>query len=227
MTSYRQALGVMGEPQPARRAAASPAAPLAGVPRVPLRGRAPSALAVRARPVDGGPAWVQRVERHGGGGLPRRPGGEARSTARSSPTSWSATIRGVALSAEASSASSSWAWARRTTPGAVAASRLRRHGFSAVSEIASTDLFPAPSPRTAVIAISASGESEETLDAVDRYRGRCRVIAMTNAAESTLARAADVAVPMHAGREVGGVACRSYQHTLALLVALEHRLAGV
>jgi fructoselysine-6-P-deglycase FrlB-like protein len=53
------------------------------------------------------------------------------------------------------------------------------------------------------------------------------VIAMTNAAESTLARAADVAVPMHAGREVGGVACRSYQHTLALLVALEHRLAGV
>ena len=50
---------------------------------------------------------------------------------------------------------------------------------------------------------------------------------MTNTAESTLARAADVAVPMHAGREVGGVACRSYQHTLALLVALERRLAGV
>ena len=55
--------------------------------------------------------------------------------------------------------------------GAVAASRLRRHGFSAVSEIASTDLLPALSAGTVVVAISASGESEETLDAVDRYRG--------------------------------------------------------
>jgi hypothetical protein len=31
---------------------------------------------------------------------------------------------------------------------------------------------------------------------------------------------------MLAGEEVGGVACRSYQHTLALLLALEHRLTG-
>ncbi|HSS66967.1 MAG TPA: SIS domain-containing protein [Nocardioidaceae bacterium] len=111
--------------------------------------------------------------------------------------------------------------------GAVAAARLRRHGFSAVAEIASSDLLPALSPDTAVVAISASGESEETLAAVDQYSGRCRVIAMTNTAGSTLARAADVSVPMHAGREAGGVACRSYQHTLGLLVALECRLAGV
>ena len=41
-----------------------------------------------------------------------------------------------------------------------------------------------------------------------------------------LAGRADVVVPMLAGEETGGVACRSYQHTLALLLALEERLTG-
>jgi glucosamine--fructose-6-phosphate aminotransferase (isomerizing) len=110
--------------------------------------------------------------------------------------------------------------------GSVAASRLRRHGVAAVAELASTDLLPPASSRTVVIAISASGGSEETLEAAKRYRGRCPVVAMTNTSDSALSRDADLVVPMHAGREVGGVACRSYQHTLALLMALEQRLVG-
>jgi glucosamine--fructose-6-phosphate aminotransferase (isomerizing) len=108
--------------------------------------------------------------------------------------------------------------------GSVAASRLRRHGVAAVAELASTDLLPPASSRTVVIAISASGGSEETLVAVERYRGRCPVVAMTNTGDAALSRDADLVVPMHAGREVGGVACRSYQHTLALLMSLEERL---
>jgi fructoselysine-6-P-deglycase FrlB-like protein len=110
--------------------------------------------------------------------------------------------------------------------GSVAAARLRRRGVAAIAELASTDLLPAASSRTVVIAISASGGSEETLDAAQRYRGRCPVVAMTNTSDSALSRDADLVVSMHAGREVGGVACRSYQHTLALLMALEHRLVG-
>ena len=110
--------------------------------------------------------------------------------------------------------------------GSVAASRLRRHGVAAVAELASTDLLPPASSGTVVIAISASGGSEETLAAVERYRGRCPIVAMTNTGDAALSRDADLVVPMHAGREVGGVACRSYQHTLALLMSLEERLVG-
>lgn len=110
--------------------------------------------------------------------------------------------------------------------GSVAAARLRHRGMSAVGELASSDLLPAAGPGTVVVAISASGESAETLDAVERYDGRCPVVALTNDSDSTLADAADLVVPMHAGREVGGVVCRSFQHTAALLLALEHRLTS-
>jgi fructoselysine-6-P-deglycase FrlB-like protein len=110
--------------------------------------------------------------------------------------------------------------------GSVAAARIRRHGRAAVAELASTDLLPPPRPALVVVAISASGESAETLDAIQRYRGRCPIVALTNDPESEVGRTADVVVPMHAGREAGGVACRSFQHTLGLLIAFEHRLAG-
>jgi glutamine---fructose-6-phosphate transaminase (isomerizing) len=110
--------------------------------------------------------------------------------------------------------------------GAVAAARLRSQGVAAVAERASSDLLPPPDPRTLVVAISASGESEETVEAIRRYRGRSAVVALTNVADSTLGELADMQLQLHAGRESGGVACRSYQHTLALLLALERRLAG-
>jgi fructoselysine-6-P-deglycase FrlB-like protein len=52
------------------------------------------------------------------------------------------------------------------------------------------------------------------------------VAALTNHPASALAEAADLVVPMHAGEERGGVSCRTFQHTLALLLALESRLTG-
>jgi fructoselysine-6-P-deglycase FrlB-like protein len=110
--------------------------------------------------------------------------------------------------------------------GSVAAARLRHRGVSAVAELASSDLLPRTSEQTVVVAISASGESDETLDAVERLGRRCPVIALTNDSGSTLSAAADIVVAMHAGPEGGGVACRSFQHTLALLLALEQRLTA-
>ncbi|MBU2662565.1 SIS domain-containing protein [Actinoplanes bogorensis] len=100
----------------------------------------------------------------------------------------------------------------------VAARRLRFHGIDAVAEYASD----APPPVDGLlVAISASGTSVETLDAM---AGRSYV-AVTNNPDSPLARSATAVVEMHAGAESGGVACRSFQHTQLLLDALIRRLS--
>lgn len=108
----------------------------------------------------------------------------------------------------------------------VSAARLRHRDVDAAAELASNDLLPPASQRLSVIAISASGASPETVEAVARYRGRAQVVALTNVDGSPLAAAADLVVPMLAGPEPGGVACRSYHHTLALLLALEAEAVG-
>ncbi len=111
----------------------------------------------------------------------------------------------------------------------VAAARLRSRGVPAVAELAATDLLPPVDARTTVVAITASGGSAETLDACRRLRaqsGGARFIAMTNVVDSAVVDLCDDVVPMWAGPEAGGVACRTFQHTLALLLALDARLAG-
>jgi len=109
---------------------------------------------------------------------------------------------------------------------AVAAARLRSRGIDAVAELASSDLLPRPRPGTVVIAVSASGGSVETLDAVSRYEGACPVVVMTNTEDSAISSTATTVIPMLADVERSGVACRSFQHTLALWLALENRLIG-
>ncbi|MFI7616952.1 SIS domain-containing protein [Nonomuraea terrae] len=109
----------------------------------------------------------------------------------------------------------------------VAALRLRAAGVDAHAEYASAAASFPPAAGTLVIPISATGTSRETLDATARYTGGAAFLAaLTNRPGSPLAEAADLVVPMHAGEERGGVACRTFQHTLALLLALEARLTG-
>ncbi|MEO8106141.1 MAG: SIS domain-containing protein [Actinomycetes bacterium] len=109
----------------------------------------------------------------------------------------------------------------------VAAARLRALGVDAVAELASSELLPPPDPEQLVVAISASGGSKETLDAVAQYSGQSPVTLITNREDSPLGAAADSTVLMHAGEERGGVSCRSYTHTQVLLLALEAALTGV
>lgn len=105
----------------------------------------------------------------------------------------------------------------------VAALRLRAKGIDAYAEYGSARAtFPA-SEGTLVVPISATGGSLETLDAAARYDD---VVAITNQPESKIAEGARLVVPMMAGEERGGVACRTFQHTLALLLALESHLTG-
>lgn len=108
----------------------------------------------------------------------------------------------------------------------VAAARMRHRGLVAVSELASSDLLPPWGPDALTVAISATGGSRETLDAVGRLPG-ANPVALTNTPGSALGDRARQTVLMHAGEETGGVACRSFQHTLALLLALERHLLGL
>ncbi len=106
----------------------------------------------------------------------------------------------------------------------VSAARMRSRGLLAVSELAGNDLLPQWGQDVLVVATSASGSSRETLVALDKLPTRALTAALTNAPDSALTALCDRTVLMHAGRESGGVACRSYQHTLVLLLALEVHL---
>jgi glutamine---fructose-6-phosphate transaminase (isomerizing) len=107
----------------------------------------------------------------------------------------------------------------------VSARRLRRHGIAAVAELASVEQTMPPSSDLTLIGITASGRSAETVALLATHAGCSRTIALTN--DSSVALPADETVLMHAGIEAGGVACRTYVHTLVALLALEEQLVGV
>jgi glucosamine--fructose-6-phosphate aminotransferase (isomerizing) len=109
----------------------------------------------------------------------------------------------------------------------VIAARLRALGLDAVAEYASARRGYAGGPGTLAIAISASGRTAETVAALRRHRDAgSAVIALTNDPTSAVAAVGSAVVELGAGREEGGVACRTFQHTLASLLALEDRVAG-
>ncbi len=107
----------------------------------------------------------------------------------------------------------------------VAARRLRRHGITAVADLASVEASFPPDPSLTVVGITASGKSTETLSLLEAHNGISRTFALTNDAWASLP--AGQMVLMHAGVENGGVACRTYLHTLVVLLALEQQLADV
>jgi glucosamine 6-phosphate synthetase-like amidotransferase/phosphosugar isomerase protein len=107
----------------------------------------------------------------------------------------------------------------------VAARRLRRHGIAATAELASVEATFPPSPDLTIVAITASGRSVETVGLLEAHHGVSRTIALTN--DSCQRLAAQHVVLMRAGTEEGGVACRTYVHTLVALLALESQLTGV
>jgi fructoselysine-6-P-deglycase FrlB-like protein len=115
------------------------------------------------------------------------------------------------------------------------ARRLRAHGLPVTAEYASADPLPPSAmttggmlsvqPHLTTVGISASGTTAETVDALERCVGR-PAIALTNHEDSPIARAADAVIPLLAGEEAGGVACRTFQHTLAMLLMLDADISG-
>jgi glutamine---fructose-6-phosphate transaminase (isomerizing) len=98
-----------------------------------------------------------------------------------------------------------------------AAARLRTAGVHAVAEMASTALPVPPGPDVVAVGISASGRSVETLSALARHQRVSRTVAITNHADSELGRLCDFVLPLGTVEERGGVACISFQATVALL----------
>ncbi len=107
-----------------------------------------------------------------------------------------------------------------------ATAHLRARGVDAHAELASTGLPSSPRPGTLVVGISASGGTAETIEALSRHRGTSTTVAITNVPGSAIEGHADVVLPLTVGPEGGGVACVSFQATLAVLLALVGRLTG-
>lgn len=107
-----------------------------------------------------------------------------------------------------------------------AACRLRAAGLDAHVEYASTRTLPPAGAGTLVVAISSSGATPETVEAAARLRGAGRLVAITNRPGAPLGEVADVVLPLLAGEEEGGIACRTYQATVAVLLLLCGRILG-
>lgn len=109
---------------------------------------------------------------------------------------------------------------------ATLARRMRASGLIAVAELASAEATWPPAADLAVVAISASGRSAETLQAIEPHLSTSRVVVVTNDLASPLAERSDDVIDLAAGDERSRVACRTYRHTIAALLALEAALAG-
>lgn len=80
---------------------------------------------------------------------------------------------------------------------------------------------------TAVIAVSQSGETADTVEAANLARALgAKVVAVTNSHRSQLTRLADVVVPVAAGPEICVAATKSYTGQIAALYLLAAAVAG-
>lgn len=90
------------------------------------------------------------------------------------------------------------------------------------------DLVFVPTPRTVLVTISRSGETTETLDAVEVFRARADgpVLAITSNGDSSLAHKADFALTASQAREESVAQTRSFSSMTLLAEALAGFLAG-
>lgn len=97
-----------------------------------------------------------------------------------------------------------------------AATLLRARAVDAHAEIASTGEPQPPAADTLVLAISATGGSQETLTAMRRHLGTSMVVGVTSRPESPVGTEADVCVEIAADGP-SGVACASHRSTVSVL----------
>jgi fructoselysine-6-P-deglycase FrlB-like protein len=107
----------------------------------------------------------------------------------------------------------------------VAALRLRAAGVMAVAESGSATRTLPVTGADLVVGISAGGSSLETHTLLATCSA-AQTVALTNTTGSAITADADSSVDLLAGPELGGVACRSYTHTLIALLQLEQQLIG-
>jgi glutamine---fructose-6-phosphate transaminase (isomerizing) len=78
-----------------------------------------------------------------------------------------------------------------------------------------------PSPDTIAIAISQSGETADTLEALRAARASgCRILGIVNVVGSTIAREADGGIYLHAGPEIGVASTKAFTSQIVALALL-------
>ena len=104
---------------------------------------------------------------------------------------------------------------------------LSKDGVDATTHIAS-EYAGSPPPadeHTLTIGVTQSGETADTLEALERARERgARTLALTNVVGSTAARTFDDALFIRAGPEIGVAATKTFSSQVATLVLLAERL---
>ncbi len=84
---------------------------------------------------------------------------------------------------------------------------------------------PPIGPNTLAIFVSQSGETADTLAALRYCEARAMTLGIVNVSESTIAREADVALPIHAGAEIGVASTKAFTCQLLVLALLAHKAA--
>lgn len=81
-------------------------------------------------------------------------------------------------------------------------------------------------PRTAAIFVSQSGETADTLAALRFCEGRAAtILSVVNVEESSIARESDLALPIHAGVEIGVASTKAFTCQLVVLLLLSLKAA--
>ncbi|MFN4227752.1 MAG: glutamine--fructose-6-phosphate transaminase (isomerizing) [Candidatus Ratteibacteria bacterium] len=71
--------------------------------------------------------------------------------------------------------------------------------------------------KTLVIAISQSGETADTIGAIERLKGRCNIFSICNVERSTLARKSDLVLLTKAGPEIGVASTKAFTAQILIL----------
>ena len=85
---------------------------------------------------------------------------------------------------------------------------------------------PPIGPKTLAIFVSQSGETADTLAALRYAAERARILSVVNVLESSIARESDVALPIHAGAEIGVASTKAFTCQLTVLASLVIKAAS-
>ncbi|MEO9826590.1 MAG: glutamine--fructose-6-phosphate transaminase (isomerizing) [Paracoccaceae bacterium] len=78
---------------------------------------------------------------------------------------------------------------------------------------------------TLAVFVSQSGETADTLAALRHVAERAQILSIVNATESSIARESDIALPIHAGAEIGVASTKAFTCQLFVLLMLALRAA--
>ncbi len=79
---------------------------------------------------------------------------------------------------------------------------------------------------TLAIFVSQSGETADTLAALRHVADRAQVLSVVNVPESSIARESDIALPIHAGAEIGVASTKAFSCQLLVLLILALKAAN-